>query len=77
VTTVVVDFEAAMWTAVQRVMPNVHLRGCFFHYAQAVWRKIQDLGWYFDYVTSTVRFSAHVGLRTDNVILLHFNFLQH
>jgi len=40
VTTIDVDFEAVMWTAVQRVMPNVHLRGCFFHYAQAVWRKI-------------------------------------
>ena len=43
---VVLDFEAAVWTAFQLVFPDAGLRGCFFHYTQAVWRKVQNLGIY-------------------------------
>ena len=38
------DFEQAVWRAVTAVMPNVELKGCSFHYAQAVFRKITSLG---------------------------------
>ena len=41
---IVMDYEAAFWRAVDRVLPDVKKRGCFFHYAQALWRKIQELG---------------------------------
>lgn len=41
---VVIDFEAATWRAFHRLRPDLQLRGCFFHYAQAVWRHIQQLG---------------------------------
>ncbi len=33
-----------MWAAAQKIFPQVALRGCLFHWNQAIYRKIQDLG---------------------------------
>lgn len=41
---VIMDFEVAMWNAVRNVYPSVHLHGCTFHWAQAMWRKVQQVG---------------------------------
>ena len=38
------DFEAATWLSLRVVLPNVELKGCLFHFTQAVFRKIQALG---------------------------------
>ena len=43
-TTVVADYEAGLWRAVQDVLPDTRIQGCVFHWTQAVWRKIQALG---------------------------------
>ena len=34
-----IDFETA---AVKETLPNTTIRGCFFHFTQCVWRKIQN-----------------------------------
>jgi hypothetical protein len=39
-----VDFESAVWRAIPEVFPDVTVRGCGFHWGQAVWRKIQEIG---------------------------------
>uniref|UniRef100_T1IR57 MULE transposase domain-containing protein n=1 Tax=Strigamia maritima TaxID=126957 RepID=T1IR57_STRMM len=36
-------------SAIQRVLPNVRNQRCYFHYCQALWRKVQSLGLVVDY----------------------------
>ena len=44
VTSCVLYFEKAAWLALTSVLPTVTVRGCNFHWAQAVWRKVQEHG---------------------------------
>lgn len=41
---IILDYEMAMWKAADSIFPAVTVRGCAFHWGQAVWRKVQDLG---------------------------------
>jgi hypothetical protein len=38
------DFEAAAITSLKTVFPTVQISGCHYHFSQAIWRKIQQLG---------------------------------
>ncbi|KAH7718010.1 hypothetical protein AAVH_14521 [Aphelenchoides avenae] len=38
------DFELAAILAIKAVFPDSMIRLCLFHFAQAIWRKIQELG---------------------------------
>ena len=40
---VILDFERAAWNAVKEVF-GIHPRGCVFHWKQALWRKIGEVG---------------------------------
>ena len=42
--TVVVDFELAAVNAFESEFPNSRVRGCYFHFNQALWRHIGELG---------------------------------
>ena len=44
VKTIIGDFERAIWNALTAVYPDVQLKGCLFHWTQALWRKTQELG---------------------------------
>ena len=39
-----IDFEMATVKAVQQLFPNALVSGCFFHYTQCIWRKVQAIG---------------------------------
>ena len=40
----VADFEDGLWRAVKTVFTDIHIQGCAFHWGQAVWRHVQELG---------------------------------
>lgn len=39
-----IDFEVTARNAVGGIFPNTTIRGCFFHYTQCIWRKVQNCG---------------------------------
>jgi hypothetical protein len=41
-----IDFETSMISAIGIVFPGVRIRGCYFHFAQAIFRRIRSLGLY-------------------------------
>ena len=41
---IMTDFERAAINAFHTTFPNATQRGCFFHFTQCVWRRIQDCG---------------------------------
>ena len=51
---IVSDFESAVWKASREVLLNAEVRGCVFHWRQAVWRHLQQLGLQTAYNTDTV-----------------------
>lgn len=52
--TLVADFENSFWRAARSVFPDVNIKGCSFHWRQAVWRKADSLGLRVPYMTSGV-----------------------
>lgn len=38
---VLCDYETGLHNAIQTVWPSTTLRGCYFHYKQALWRALQ------------------------------------
>ncbi|KRY99572.1 hypothetical protein T11_16712 [Trichinella zimbabwensis] len=42
--TVICDFETALIPAVQASFPGVQIQSCYFHFCQAVLRKVAELG---------------------------------
>ena len=35
---------SAEWLAIREVLPGVEIKGCSFHWSQAVWRQVQQVG---------------------------------
>ena len=42
--TVTVDFEIGLMAAILDEFPATILHGCYFHFTQAIWRKVQFFG---------------------------------
>lgn len=42
--TINIDFEASAVAALRDVFPDAKIQGCYFHFTQCLWRKVQDVG---------------------------------
>ena len=38
------DFEKAVWKCIRELYPLIKLRGCNFHFCQAIWKHVCDIG---------------------------------
>ncbi|MPC35670.1 hypothetical protein E2C01_029100 [Portunus trituberculatus] len=41
---ITVDYEKAIWKVLPEFLPDTQIKGCVFHWTQAIWRKIQEVG---------------------------------
>ena len=55
---IVIDFEESLWRAIALAFPDrdIDIRGCTFHWTQAIWRKVQELGLQPSYMAKDVVF---------------------
>lgn len=44
VSSFVVDFEAGLWKGIRSIFNDPMIKGCAYHFTQALWRKVQELG---------------------------------
>lgn len=42
--TIQIDYEYAAYNAIRAEFPATTIKGCFFHFGQAIWRKLVDIG---------------------------------
>ena len=41
---ITINFELGLLQAVELQFPTAKIQGCFYHYSQSIWRKVQNLG---------------------------------
>jgi hypothetical protein len=41
---ILIDYECAMFNSIRLVFPETRIRGCYFHFGQAIWRKVCFFG---------------------------------
>ena len=59
------DFELASIQAFKSIFPDVKFSACFFHYAQSIWRKVQELGLSRLFSSGEKEFNSDEYKRTD------------
>ena len=48
---ITIDFEKSVINCVSNIFPSTKIQGCYFHFSQSVWRKVQGLGLVKEYKT--------------------------
>ncbi len=48
-----IDYEQAMIKAISSIFSKNCVQGCYFHYSQCIWRKVQELGLSVSYINHT------------------------
>uniref|UniRef100_A0AAV2J3Z3 MULE transposase domain-containing protein n=1 Tax=Knipowitschia caucasica TaxID=637954 RepID=A0AAV2J3Z3_KNICA len=78
---VVCDFEMALITALQSELPQVSIQGCYFHFTQSLWRRVQELGLVRAYrenlrLRKCIRKLMALGYLPRPLVRLNFNSLR-
>lgn len=58
--TIMTDFEHSSLIAFKNIFPNIKQSGCFFHFTQCLWRKIQKIPGLAEKYISDPNFSLHI-----------------
>lgn len=74
------DFEMSLISAIQTEFPQASLHGCYFHYCQSIWRKVQELGLTTAYrrqrsVKNIIRRVMSLGYVPTALVRLTFNLI--
>lgn len=77
---VICDFEIALITAIETEFPASSVRGCYFHFCQSLWRKVQELGLSVAYrqhqsVKNLIRKMMSLGYLPLQVVRMTFNLI--
>lgn len=56
---IICDFELALINSIEIIFPDVLIKGCYFHFTQAIWKHVQQLGLKRSYV-SDITFNSWV-----------------
>ena len=77
---VIYDFEVALITAIETEFPASSAGGCYFHFCQSLWRKVQELGLSVAYrqhqsVKNLIREMMSLGYLTLQVVRMTFNLI--
>lgn len=77
---VICDFEISLISAIQAEFPNTTVRGCYFHFCQSLWRKVQQLGLASEYrqnrsVKKVIRKIMSLGYLPTAVVRMKFNLI--
>jgi hypothetical protein len=63
------DYELAAINAVKAVYPQVKVNGCYYHYQNAIWKKVKELK------VNKTRAERNITRRAAIVLLLHPKFI--
>lgn len=79
-TRAVCDFEISLITSIQSEFPQTTVHGCFFHFCQSIWRKVQELGLTIAYrqnrsVKKVIRKIMSLGYLPAAVVRMTFNLI--
>ncbi|XP_064648761.1 uncharacterized protein LOC135500972 [Lineus longissimus] len=78
---VICDFEQALINAVETELPNADVRGCYFHFTQNLWRRVQELGLAVPYrrnrrLRKCIRKVMSLGYLPMPIMQMNFNLLR-
>jgi hypothetical protein len=77
---VISDYEQSLIAAVETELPNARICGCYFHFGQHLWRRVQSLWLARDYkqnrrLKKTIRKVIAIGYRYLHMALVRQHFL--
>ena len=73
---VMIDFEKAMWNCLREVLPDVTVKGCVFHWTQALWRKVSKIS-YMKLVVGFQKAEAEAGRSVQSFGTFAYHFLNY
>ena len=77
----VTDFETAIMNAAENIFPGIQVNGCYFHFAKALWHKVQQIGLAQAYrqdanIRMFIRKVMAIGFLPLNIVRLNWNGLR-